>query len=102
MAATTNESTTAGPAWSAAAIPVSENRPAPMIAPMPRATRLTGPRVFFKWCSPLSDSALIRSSDFVANRLIYFAFQGKFTRQQRRKDSTVRPPSDQHDQQTAR
>ena len=43
-----NESTTAGPALSAAAMPVSENRPAPMIAPMPSATRFTGPSVRFR------------------------------------------------------
>ena len=48
MAAITKESTTAGPALSAAAIPVNENSPAPMMAPMPRATRLNGPRVFFR------------------------------------------------------
>ena len=48
IAATTKESTTAGPAFSAAAMPVSENSPAPMIAPMPSATRFTGPSVFFR------------------------------------------------------
>jgi hypothetical protein len=31
--------TTAGPAFSAAAIPVNENNPAPIMAPTPRATR---------------------------------------------------------------
>src|SRR5689334_7283665 len=45
-----------------------------MIAPMPSATRFTGPSVFLRWCSPPSDSALIRSSDFVANRLMLFPF----------------------------
>jgi hypothetical protein len=30
---------TAGPAFSAAAIPVNENNPAPIMAPTPRATR---------------------------------------------------------------
>ncbi|GJE46848.1 hypothetical protein AEGHOMDF_6057 [Methylobacterium soli] len=39
------EITTAGPACSAAAMPVSENRPAPITAPIPRPIRLQGPRV---------------------------------------------------------
>ncbi len=43
IAATRKESTTAGPAFSAAAMPVSENNPAPMMAPMPRPIRLKGP-----------------------------------------------------------
>src|SRR5215471_8551582 len=70
IAATTKESTTAGPALSAAAMPVSENKPAPMIAPMPRAIKLNGPSVFLRCCSPPSASALMRSSDFVSKRLI--------------------------------
>src|SRR5579862_4354125 len=69
-AAITNESTTAGPAFSAAAMPVSENRPAPMMAPIPSATRFTGPRVLANWCLPLWDSAMMRLTDFVANRLM--------------------------------
>src|ERR1035438_9552154 len=69
-AATTKESTTAGPALSAATMPVSENSPAPMMAPMPSATRLTGPSVRFKWWVVSSDSARITSTDFVRNRLI--------------------------------
>src|ERR1051326_249118 len=70
MAATTKESTTAGPAWSAAAMPVSENKPAPIIAPMPKATRLTGPSVRTRWCLPPSASAMMRSRGLVANRFM--------------------------------
>src|SRR5258708_7798945 len=43
-AAMRNERTTAGPAFSAAAMPESENKPAPMIEPMPRAIKPQGPR----------------------------------------------------------
>src|ERR1022692_3728163 len=68
MAATTNERTTPGPAFSAAAMPVSENRPAPIMAPMPSATRFTGPSVRLSECSLSSASDLMRSSDFVAVR----------------------------------
>jgi hypothetical protein len=44
---------TAGPALSAAAIPVNENNPAPIIAPTPRATRDRADNVLF---SPFSSS----------------------------------------------
>ena len=37
----------AGPAFSAAAMPVREKMPAPMMAPIPNATRLPGPSVRF-------------------------------------------------------
>ncbi len=40
--------TTAGPALSAAAMPVSEKIPAPMITPIPRLIRPIGPRVRLK------------------------------------------------------
>ncbi len=60
----------AGPAFSAAAIPVSENSPAPMIAPIPSATRLIGPRVRFSVCAPPSDSAMMRLKGLIANRFI--------------------------------
>src|SRR5258707_5720015 len=68
IAATTKESTAAGLALSAAAMPVSEKSPAPMIAPIPSATRLTAPSVFFRCVSPASASAWIRASDFVSKR----------------------------------
>src|SRR5579872_2090842 len=74
MAAITKDSTTAGPALSAAAMPVRENSPAPMMAPMPRATRLTGPRVLARWCLPLSDSSMMRLTVLIANRLIASLF----------------------------
>src|ERR1017187_2887458 len=49
----------AGPAKLAAAAPVSTKMPAPMIAPIPSATRLTGPRARFS--PPSSDEASLRS-----------------------------------------
>lgn len=39
---------TAGPAFSAAAIPVRENNPAPMMAPIPNATNEVEDKVLFK------------------------------------------------------
>src|SRR5262245_30402235 len=68
MAATTMDSTTAGPAFCAAARPVSENRPAPIMAPIPSAIRLLAPSDRFSLCSPPSDSDMIRSRGLVANR----------------------------------
>src|SRR5260370_1480167 len=50
-------------------MPVRENSPAPMMAPMPSITRLTGPRVRRRACLP-SDCARMRSSGLVANRFI--------------------------------
>src|SRR5260370_597673 len=58
-AASMNDSTMAGPALSAAATPVSENRPAPMIAPMPSTIRFHGPKTRFILCSPPSAQALL-------------------------------------------
>src|SRR5437867_11088704 len=43
-AATRNERTTAGPAYCAAAVPVTTKTPAPRIAPMPTVVRSSGPR----------------------------------------------------------
>src|SRR6516225_2349837 len=57
----------AGPAYSAAAEPVSTKIPAPMIAPIPSVTRLMGPRARFSECSPVSRASFIStSSDLVA------------------------------------
>src|SRR5260221_9480811 len=59
----------AGPAYSDAAEPVSTKMPAPMIAPIPRVTRFTGPRARLRLCSPVAEASFIRvSSDFVANK----------------------------------
>ena len=44
-APSTNDKVIAGPAFTAAACPVSTKMPAPMIAPMPSETRLTAERV---------------------------------------------------------
>ena len=48
MPANVNDSTTAGPAFSAATVPVSTKIPVPMIAPMPSMVRLSAPRARFK------------------------------------------------------
>ena len=45
---------TAGPACSAAALPVLTKMPAPMMQPMPRRIRLIGPSVFFSSLVPYS------------------------------------------------
>jgi hypothetical protein len=47
IAAKMKEKTTAGPAFSAAAIPVRENNPAPIMAPIPKATKDVAESVFF-------------------------------------------------------
>src|SRR5262249_35617595 len=71
MPATMNATVTDGPERSAMAAAVRTNRPAPMIAPMPRATSDIGPSVRFNVVSPLaaaSDSRrsidLVRNSEF--------------------------------------
>ena len=48
MAATTNDKVTPEPAASDAAAAVLTNSPAPMIAPIPKATKLPAPKVRFK------------------------------------------------------
>src|SRR6266513_2920435 len=62
---------TAGPAWSAAAWPVSTKMPAPMMAPMPSVIRLSGVSARFSWCSPASLASARRlAMDFVAHKLM--------------------------------
>src|SRR5579863_4392738 len=62
------DSMMAGPAYSAAADPVSTKIPAPMIAPIPSDTRLTGPNARFSPCSPVSEASFNKASmGFVAN-----------------------------------
>src|SRR5713226_7623787 len=59
----------AGPAYRAAAAPVSTKMPAPMMAPIPSVTRLTGPRALLRLCSPVSAASFISVLiDFVANK----------------------------------
>src|SRR5512142_384480 len=60
---------TAGPAYNAAAWPVSTKIPAPMMAPTPSVTRLNGPRVRLSDLPPVA-SASARSAvmDLVAQR----------------------------------
>ncbi|MNH46437.1 hypothetical protein D3C79_1092180 [compost metagenome] len=61
-----NEIVIAGPALLAAAEPVIEKSPAPIMAPIPKATRFTGPSVLFRVPSPLSAASLVsKSIDFL-------------------------------------
>src|SRR3954447_22685333 len=61
---------TEGPARSAIAAAVLTNSPAPMIAPMPRATSARGPSVRLRVPSPVArDSASSPSIDLVLKRL---------------------------------
>ena len=62
-----NESATAGPAFAAAARPVSTKMPVPMMAPTPSMTRSSAVSARFNPVS-FSASARRRSTDFVANR----------------------------------
>src|ERR1035438_3229536 len=68
-AAIMKEKTTAGPALSCAALGVRAKRPAPMMAPMPRAIRFTGPSVRLSWCAPPSLSRMMRAIGLIAKRL---------------------------------
>src|SRR6185437_14163031 len=62
------ERTIAGPAAVAATGPVRTKIPVPMMAPMPRVTRFTGPSERLSECSPVSEaSAMITLSGFLAN-----------------------------------
>ena len=77
--------TSAGPApsWTpgspAAAVPMVEKMPAPIIAPMPRAMSWIGPSVRFIRCSGASASARIRSRDFVRKRrLLMRSWRGEY------------------------
>src|SRR5262249_18498689 len=71
-AAMTKDSAIPGPAKFAAAVPVSEKIPAPMIAPIPRATNWPAPSVFFS--DSFSASARMAFSGFVTKRLMEFDF----------------------------
>jgi hypothetical protein len=70
MAATTNESVTAGPAACPAAAAVLTNKPAPMMAPIPNAIKFAGPNVLFKPFSESSACDKSAESDFFLNKLI--------------------------------
>src|SRR5690606_4016702 len=72
-AAIMNERITAGPAFSAAAIPVREKSPAPIIAPTPRETRPVLESVRFKVCSPLSFASwIICGIDFLYSIILFY------------------------------
>src|SRR5437660_3351413 len=71
MPTTIIESGTAGPAYSAATWPVMTKIPAPMTAPIPSATRFTGPSArTSEWSPAAAASARNTEMDLVANRLI--------------------------------
>src|SRR6478672_9505678 len=55
-----NEYTTAGPAYCAAADPVSTKMPAPMIAPMPSRVRFSAPRLRFSVSLPSAPASCCR------------------------------------------
>ena len=70
MPPSTNESEIAGPAFSAAACPVSTKKPAPITAPMPSMTRLVAVSVRFRPCSWLSAASALRPAmDLRTHRL---------------------------------
>ena len=70
MPASTNENMIAGPAWADATCPVRTKIPAPMMAPMPRLIRFSGPRVRFS--SLFAASFWICAIDFLRNRRFPF------------------------------
>src|SRR5688572_24983363 len=62
--ATTIDSTTAGPACAAAAWPVSTKMPVPMMAPIPRSVRSTGPSTRLSgWARSTGSIGLVANSD---------------------------------------
>ena len=66
----------AGPAWLAAAVPVSTKIPVPMMAPIPSKVRSTAVSARFR-CLPCSTSLTMRSIDLVLSRF-----------------ESIRPPTD--------
>jgi hypothetical protein len=73
MPPSTNERAIAGPPLDAAALPVNEKMPAPMIAPMPSVVRFMADNVRFKLCSPPTAASAFKAAiDFLTKR---FAIQ---------------------------
>src|SRR5216683_1007719 len=68
-----NESTTAGPEFKAATVPVRTKIPVPMIAPMPSIVRLSAPRARFRLWS-VSASACRSVTLFRRNRFMRTPF----------------------------
>ena len=58
----------AGPAWFAAAVPVSTKMPVPMMAPMPSSVRSQAVRLRLSALPPCSTSLTSCSIDFTLNR----------------------------------
>ena len=67
IAARMNEITTAGPALSAACLPVSTKMPVPMMTPTPKTVRSQADRLFLSLCSGSSVSLIDCSTDLVRN-----------------------------------
>jgi hypothetical protein len=66
MAASTNDNIMAGPALFAAAIPVKENKPAPIITPTPIEINPKGPKLRFSVFDPVSFAS------FKSERIVFF------------------------------
>jgi hypothetical protein len=62
MAAIINERVMAGPVYSAATMPVTDNKPAPTMTPTPKAMSLKGPSTRFSEEAPSSEASA-RSDD---------------------------------------
>ena len=71
MAATIKPMVTDGPALLAAAAAVRTNKPAPIIAPIPSATRLAALRVLFRPLSPSDESRISLPIGFLVKMPMY-------------------------------
>ena len=78
MAATINDNVTAGPAACPAAAAVLTNKPAPIMAPTPKAIRLPAPNVRFNPFPPSSACANMADKSFFLNKLIVIGFGFQF------------------------
>ena len=75
MAANTNDNMIAGPALLAAAMPVSENNPAPIITPTPTDIRPKGPNLRFNVPLPVSEASVNKERIvFFRNKVLIFLF----------------------------
>src|SRR5271168_2246854 len=86
----------AGPAYRAAAEPVSTKIPAPMTAPIPKVIKLIGPRARFSVCSPSPPwASRIRTSiGLVANKglpmqLLLWGVVPRFLRKTAKLDANI-------------
>src|ERR1035441_9518390 len=79
--ASTNERTTAGPAFCAATVPVSTKMPVPMMAPTPRAVRFTGPSARWRLLSVSASACrsvtLLRRNKFMGGQVWVIVLLGR-------------------------